>query len=251
MSDALLTERRDRVLVITINRPEQRNAVNNEVADGLVAAFAELDESDDLTVGVLTGAGGSFCAGMDLKAFATEGPPAAFGTALENGARKPLIAALEGYVLAGGLELALTCDLLVAGEETQFGVPEVKRGLLAAGGALIRLPSRIPYAKAMELALTGDRIGAPEALELGLLNEVVPAGASVMDAALALADRIAVNAPLSIAASKQVIQASIGRTEEDCWKIQAPLVGTIFSSKDAMEGSIAFAERRDPNWSGA
>lgn len=250
MSEVLLTERRGRVLIITLNRPEQRNALNSELADGLAAALAELDADENLTAGVLTGAGGSFCAGMDLKAFATEGPPAALGPIFQNGCQKPLIGALEGFVLAGGLELALICDLLVAADDAQFGVPEVARGLLAAGGALIRLPARLPYAVAMELALTGDRIGAPEAKGYGLLNRVVPA-AEVLDTAVALAERIAENAPLSIAASKQMVRNSVGRSEADGWAEQGPLAGKIFTSKDSIEGSIAFAEKRKPNWSGA
>lgn len=248
--DVLLTERRDRVLVITLNRPDQKNALNSALADALAAALEELDSDDDLTAGVLTGAGGTFCAGMDLKAFATEGPPAALGPIFQNGCQKPLIGALEGYVLAGGFELALICDLLVASDDAKFGVPEVSRGLLAAGGALIRLPIRLPYAKAMELALTGDRIDAEEAASYGLLNRVVSSD-EVLDTAIALAERIAENAPLSIAATKQMIRNSPGRTEAEGWDEQGPLAGKIFSSKDSIEGSVAFAEKRKPNWTGS
>ncbi len=249
MSDVLLTERRDRVLVMTLNRPDQRNALNAELADALAAAITDLDSDDGLTAGVLTGNGKNFCAGMDLKEFATKGPPAALGPIFEKGAQKPLIGAVHGPVFAGGFELALICDLLVAADDARFGVPEVARGLLAAGGALIRLPARLPYSVAMELALTGDPIDAEDAKRYGLVSRVV-SQAEVVDAAIALAERIAENAPLSIAASKQMIRNSVGRTEEEGWAEQQPLVGKIFSSKDSIEGSVAFAEKRKPNWSG-
>lgn len=249
MSDVLLTERRDRVLVLTLNRPDQRNALNGELADALAAALTELDADDGLTAGVLTGNGKNFCAGMDLKEFATKGPPAALGPIFEKGCQKPLIGAVHGPVFAGGFELALICDLLVAAEDAKFGVPEVARGLLAAGGALIRLPARLPYSVAMELALTGDPIDAEQAKAYGLVSRVVPQ-AEVVDGALALAERIAENAPLSIAASKQMIRNSVGRTEAEGWAEQGPLAGKIFSSKDSIEGSVAFAEKRKPNWAG-
>lgn len=250
MSDVLLTERRDRVLVMTLNRPDQRNALNSDLADALAAALAELDGDDGLTAGVLTGNGKNFCAGMDLKEFATKGPPAALGGVFQNGAQKPLIGAVHGPVFAGGFELALICDLLVAADDARFGVPEVARGLLAAGGALIRLPARLPYAVAMELALTGDPIDAEAALRYGLVSRVVSQDQVVAEA-IALAERIAENAPLSIAASKQMIKNSVGRTEAEGWAEQGPLAGKIFSSKDSIEGSIAFAEKRKPNWAGA
>jgi len=247
--DVLLTERRGRVLIMTLNRPDQRNALNSDLADALAAALAELDGDDGLTAGVLTGNGKNFCAGMDLKEFATKGPPAALDGVFRDGSQKPLIGAVHGPVLAGGFELALICDLLVASDDATFGVPEVSRGLLAAGGALIRLPARVPYAVAMELALTGDRIDAEAAKSYGLVSRVVPPG-EVLDAAVALAERIAENAPLSIAASKQMVRNSVGRTEAEGWAEQGPLAGKIFSSKDSIEGSIAFAEKRAPNWSG-
>jgi len=250
VSDVLLTERRGRVLVMTLNRPDQRNALNAELADALAAALTELDGDDGLTAGVLTGNGKNFCAGMDLKEFATKGPPAALGPIFQNGAQKPLIGGVHGPVLAGGFELALVCDLLVAGEGATFGVPEVKRGLLAAGGALIRLASRLPYAVAMEMSLTGDPIDSDAAERYGLVSKVVPQE-QVLDEAIALAERIAANAPLSIAASKQMIRNSVGRTEAEGWAEQGPLAGKVFSSKDSIEGSIAFAEKRTPNWQGA
>ena len=246
---AVLTEVRGRVLLITLNRPDQMNAVNTDLAQGLVAAVAELDGNSDLTAGVLTGAGRGFCAGLDLKAFAAGGPPKGFNDFLENGARKPLIAAVEGFALAGGLEVALTCDLIVAAEGVKLGIPEVGVGLFAAGGALLRLPSRVPYAVAMEMALTADPITAEQGLNYGLVSRVTPKGGAV-DGALALADRIARNAPLAVAASKQMIREVQGRTEADFWELQRPVMAEVFTSEDAKEGPRAFAEKRPPSWTG-
>ena len=246
---AVLTEVRGRVLLITLNRPDQMNAVNTDLAQGLVAAVAELDGNSELTAGVLTGAGRGFCAGMDLKAFAAGGPPKGFNDFLENGARKPLIAAVEGFALAGGLEVALTCDLIVAAEGVKLGIPEVGVGLFAAGGALLRLPSRVPYAVAMEMALTADPITAEQGLNYGLVSRVTPKGGAV-DGALALADRIARNAPLAVAASKQMIREVQGRTEADFWELQRPVMAEVFTSEDAKEGPRAFAEKRPPSWTG-
>jgi enoyl-CoA hydratase len=247
--DAVLTEARDRVLLITLNRPDAMNAINTDVAQGLVAAFQELDGNDDLTAGVLTGAGRGFCAGMDLKAFASGGPPKGFDTVLEVGAQKPLIAAIEGFALAGGLEVALCCDLLVAAQGAKIGIPEVGVGLLAAGGALMRLPRRLPYGVAMELALTADPITAEQAHEYGLITRVTEKG-EALQTALELAERIARNAPLSVAASKAMIIAQQGLTEEEFWEMQRPHMATIFRSEDAIEGATAFAEKRDPVWKG-
>ena len=249
MSDEILLEKRGRVLVITLNRPKAKNSVNAALADALVAATTQLDDDSDLTIGVLTGADGGFSSGMDLKAFASEGAPANFQTFLEQGAKKPLIAAIEGFALAGGLEIALTCDLLVAARGVKVGIPEVKRGLLAAGGGLFRLSARINYGTAMELALTGDPITSDRAAEIGLINHLAEPG-KALDVALELAERIAANAPLSVAASKRVIQQSIGRPEADNWKAQQEFVGTIFSSEDAREGAVAFAQKRAPEWKG-
>lgn len=249
MADEVLTERRDRVLVITLNRPEAKNSVNTALAKGLTAAIDELDEDDGLTAGVMTGAGGGFSAGMDLKAFAKEGPPKGFDQFLRNGAKKPLIAAIEGFALAGGLEMALSCDLLVAAKGVRLGIPEVGVGLFAAGGALMRLPRVLPYGVAMEMALTGDPITAEKALEYGLVARVAEPGKAV-DAAIELASRIAKNAPLSVAASKQLIVDSFGRTEEEFWAHQGPLTAKVFTSEDAKEGPRSFAEKRPPKWSG-
>ncbi len=249
MADEVLTERRDRVLLITLNRPKARNAINTALAGALIAAIEELDGDDGLTAGVLTGAGGGFSAGMDLKAFATEGPPKGFDEFLRNGAKKPLIAAIEGFAVAGGLEIALTCDLLVAASGVKLGIPEVGVGLFAAGGALMRLPRRVPYGVAMEMALTGDPISAEKALEYGLVARVTEPGKAV-DGAIALATRIARNAPLSVAASKQLLVDSFGRTEEEFWKHQIPAMRTVFVSDDAKEGPRSFAEKRAPKWTG-
>jgi enoyl-CoA hydratase len=246
---AVLTEARGRVLLITLNRPDQMNAVNTDLAQGLVAAVAQLDGTPEFTAGVLTGAGRGFCAGMDLKAFAAGGPPQGFNEFLENGARKPLIAAVEGFALAGGLEVALTCDLIVAAEGVKLGIPEVGVGLFAAGGALLRLPSRVPYAVAMEMALTADPITAERGLDYGLVSRITPKGGAV-DGALELAERIARNAPLAVAASKQMIREVQGRTEAAFWELQRPVMAEVFRSEDASEGPRAFAEKRSPSWTG-
>ncbi len=250
MADEVLTERRDRVLLITLNRPKAKNSVNSALALALTAAIEELNTDDGLTAGVLTGADGGFSAGMDLKAFATEGPPKGFNEFLRDGAEKPLIAAIEGFALAGGLEIALTCDLLVAAKGVRLGIPEVGVGLFAAGGAMMRLPRLVPYGVAMEMALTGDPISAEKAAEYGMVARIAEPGKAV-DEAIALATRIAKNAPLSVAASKRMIADSFGRTEEEFWNHQGPLIRNIFASNDAKEGPRAFAEKRAPQWSGS
>lgn len=249
MSDVVLTEQRDRVLLITLNRPEAMNAINNDLAEGVLAAVRQLDGDDGLTAGVLTGAGRGFCAGMDLKAFANEGVPKAFLPFIQDGARKPLIAAVEGFALAGGLEMALGCDLIVAARGVKLGIPEVTVGLFAAGGGLARLPHRLPYAVAMELAVTGDPITAEQAHTYGLVSRLADKGQAVQ-VALELAERIARNAPLAVAASKQLVRLTTGLTEAEFWEAQKPYVPGIFGSDDAKEGSRAFAEKRPPAWSG-
>jgi enoyl-CoA hydratase len=251
--DPVLTERRDGVLLITLNRPQARNAVNSALAHGVGAALDELDSDDALKVGVLTGAGGSFCAGMDLKAFvAGESPQVegrGFAGIAQRSSRKPLIAAVEGYALAGGLEVALSCDVIVAASDARLGIPEAKRGLIAAAGALIRLPRRIPYHLAMEMALTGDPIGAERAHAVGLVGRLAEPGGAV-DAALELAATIARNGPLAVDASKTIIRSAQDWTEEQAWQEQAELAGKVFVSEDAREGATAFAEKREPVWKG-
>jgi enoyl-CoA hydratase len=209
MSNEILTETHGRVQLITLNRPEARNSINSALGQALVAAIDELDADDGITAGVLTGAGGGFSAGMDLKAFATEGPPKGFNQFLQNGSQKPLIAAVEGFALAGGLEIALTCDLIVAAKGVKLGLPEVNKGLFAAGGGLFRLPARVPYGVAMEMALTSDPILAEQAQELGLVARLAEPGKAA-EVALELASRIARNAPLGVAASKQIIRQTRG-----------------------------------------
>jgi enoyl-CoA hydratase len=249
MADEVLTERRDRVLLITLNRPDSRNAINTELAEGLVRAIDELDGDDGLTVGVLTGAGSGFCSGMDLKAFAAGQPPTGFISFLENGSAKPLIAAIERFAVAGGLEVALTCDLIVAAGGARLGIPEVSVGLFAAGGALLRLPDRLPYGVAMEMALTGDPITAEQAYEYGLVGRLTEPGHAVDDA-MALARRVAKNAPLAVRASKGLVRDSRGRSEAEFWELQRPHIAAVFRSDDAKEGPRAFAEKRPPVWAG-
>ena len=246
---AVLTERRGRVMVITLNRPEAMNAINGALSEGLRSAVEDLDSDSGLTAGVLTGAGKGFCSGMDLKAFSRGediGPMLEF---VQNGATKPLVGAIEGFALAGGLELALSCDLLVAARGAKLGIPEVGVGLFAAGAGLFRLPGRVGYGTAMEMAITGDPITAEEAADHGLVSRLTEPGGALGEA-LALAERIARNAPLAVAASKQLIRASQGATEEELWKIQRPHMATVWKSNDAKEGPRAFAEKRPPEWTG-
>jgi enoyl-CoA hydratase len=250
---AVLTERRDGVLVVTLNRPEARNAVNGALAEGVAAALDDLDADDDLRVGVLEGAGKGFSSGMDLKAFVAGERPyvddRGFAGITRRSARKPLIAAIEGFAVAGGFEVALSCDLIVAAKGARLGIPEVKRSLVAAGGALFRLPRRIPYHLAMELALTGEPIDAERAHELGLVNRLAEPG-EALDAALELAAEIVRNGPLALVASKEIVAASGDWTEEESWEKQGPIAGPVMSSEDAREGAVAFAEKRDPVWKG-
>ncbi|HUD18632.1 MAG TPA: crotonase/enoyl-CoA hydratase family protein [Acidimicrobiales bacterium] len=252
----LLRQRQGHVEILTINRPEARNAINGPVALGFAAAFDDLEADDDCWVVIVTGAGDkAFSAGMDLKAFAAGeaadimGAKGGFGGIAQRDFAKPIIAAVNGSCLAGGCEIMLSCDLVVAVEEAKFGIPEVKRGLMAAAGALIRLPKRIPPTIAMELALTGEPIDAQRALALGLINRVVPAD-KLMEEALALANTIADNAPLAVRASKQVLKVAGELPDADGWTVNNAAVPGVFGSADAMEGPIAFAEKRKPNWSG-
>ena len=248
----VLVEQRDRILIITINRPKAKNAVNSAVAHGLADAVDRLGGDPGLSVGIVTGAGGSFCAGMDLKAFARGELPIVEGRGMgftERPPVKPLIAAVEGYALAGGTELALATDLIVASKDASFGIPEVKRGLVAGGGGLLRLPERIPYAIAMELALTGDNLSAQRAHELGLVNVLTEPGRA-LDAAIALAEKITANGPLAVAATKRIITESRGWSPDTMFAEQVKILAPIFMSNDAKEGAIAFAEKRPAKWTG-
>ena len=252
---AVERERRGKVEILTINRPEARNAINGDVTAAMGAALDDLAADDDCWVVVLTGAGDkSFSAGMDLKAFAS-GQGAGiidangFASITRRQFAKPLIAAVNGAALAGGCEIMLSCDLVVAADHATFGIPEAKRGLIAGAGGLIRMPKRLPMAIALELAMTGDPIDAERALALGLVNKVVPS-AQLMDEAIALAERIASNAPLAVRYSKKVMKEAAELPESDGWKLNAEAVGVVFSSADAMEGPVAFAEKRPPKWQG-
>jgi enoyl-CoA hydratase len=253
MSDEVLVERRGAVQVIIINRPEARNALNRAVAAGIRDAVDELDADGELRAGVLTGAGGTFSSGMDLKAFLRGESPAIPGRGLcgitQTPPHKPLVGAAEGWALAGGFELLLACDLVVAGTSARFGVPEVKRSLVAGAGGALLLPQRVPRALALELLLTGDPIDARRAAEIGLVNRVVEDG-QALGAALELAQKIAANGPLAVAATKQIARRGGEWTSAERWDEAAKLMAPVFTSQDAQEGARAFAEKRVPVWQG-
>ncbi len=244
MSEEVLTSEEDGILVVTINRPDAKNAMTKAAAEGIAAAMDRLDSDDNLRVGILTGAGGTFCSGMDLKGFLRGESPSVegrgFGGVVQQPPEKPLIAAVEGYALAGGLELMIACDLVVASAAAKFGIPEVKRGLVAAAGGVMMLPDQIPERIAMELAL--------RAYELGLINRVTDGDA--LAGAKELAARIVANGPLAVKVSKQVIKQSRGWPMDERYKRQTQLIAPVFVSEDAREGAAAFAEKRAPNWKG-
>jgi len=250
------TGRRDGVAIVTLNRPEARNAVNGELAQAMEATLDDLEEDGEVQAVVLTGAGGTFCAGADLKTVARGGGAelattrGGFAGIVTRRFPKPLIAAVNGPALAGGFEIVLTCDLVVAAEGATFGLPEVKRGLFAAAGGLIRLPKRIPLALAAEVALTGDPLDATRAAALGLVNRVVPPD-EVIDAALELARRIAANGPLAVRNTLTMVREAPELREEDAWARNNALALEVFASKDAIEGATAFAEKRTPRWTGS
>ena len=253
MTDAVLVEVADGIMVVTINRPEAKNAINGDAARGIAAAMDQLDSDDSIRVAILTGAASTFCSGMDLKGFLSGDVPAiegkGFAGLVESPPKKPLIAAVEGYALAGGCEIALACDLIVAADNAKFGIPEVKRGLVAAGGGLVRLPRQIPQRLAMELALTGDFISADDARSAGLINRVVAAG-EALEGAKKLAAAITANGPLAVAASKEIIVESADWSTDEMFDKQNAIAMPIFSTEDSMEGAAAFAEKRAPNWKG-
>ncbi|AQZ66980.1 Enoyl-CoA hydratase [[Actinomadura] parvosata subsp. kistnae] len=253
MSDEVLVEESGNVAILTINRPKARNAINGAVARGVAEALDTLDARPDISAYVLTGAGGTFSAGMDLKGFLSGDFPVVkgrgFGGLTEAPPKKPLVAAVEGYALAGGFELALACDVIVASSESKFGLPEPKRGLVAGAGGIMRLPRRIPYHVAMEMALTGDHYDAARLYELGLVNRITEPGAA-LEGALELAKKIAANAPLALAATKKVVIESQDWSLEEMFEKQAAIINPVFGSKDAMEGAAAFAEKRAPQWKG-
>ncbi len=256
MADEVLRERRGNVEILTINRPEARNAINGAVSRAMSSIMDELAEDDGCWVVVVTGSGDkAFSAGMDLKAFSSGeggdiiGASGGFAGLTMRDFAKPIIAAVNGSALAGGFEIMLSCDLVVAADHATFGIPEAKRGLIAGAGGLIRMPKRLPMAVALELAMTGDSIDAARAHALGLVNRVVPAD-SLLAEAIALAERIAANAPLAVRYSKSVMKRAAEVPESEGWKINQDAVGVVFSSADAMEGPVAFAEKRAARWQG-
>ncbi len=253
MTAPVLIERQGEVLVVTLNRPERRNAVTLEVSRRVAEAMDELDSDPSLRCAIVTGAGGHFCSGMDLKSFIDGERPEldgrGFAGVTEAPPSKPLIAAVEGYALAGGFELALACDLIVASETAVFGLPEATRGLVAGSGGLVRLARRIPAGIAMEYGLTGSQMDARTADRWGLLNRLVPAG-EALATALDLAHSIAANAPLSVAAGKRIIVEQQDWSSDELWDRQRPMVDAVVDSRDAQEGARAFTEKRPPVWEG-
>ncbi|GAB3627511.1 2,3-dehydroadipyl-CoA hydratase [Pandoraea terrae] len=253
MVSELLIERQDGVLVLTMNRPEARNAMTQALAREIAGALDQLNDDPQLRVGILTGAAGNFCSGMDLKAFLRGEVPRVegrgFGGLTQRPPLKPLIAAVEGYALAGGFEMALACDLIVASRTASFGLPEVKRGLAATAGGMMRLPRRIPYHVAMQYVLTGDVMPAQRARELGLVNELTEPG-QALAGALELAGKLQANGPLAIVAAKRVVSESRDWPESEMFDRQAAYTRQVFESEDAKEGARAFAEKRAPVWKG-
>ena len=256
MSDdqqSVLTERRDRALIITLNRPKVRNAIDLSMARGIADALEALDADDDLRLGIITGSDGCFCAGRDLRTFMRGERPYIEGRGLagivQRAASKPLIAAVEGFAVGGGFEVALACDLIVAAEDAKFGVPEVKRSLVPSGGALLRLPQRMPHGIVMELALTGELITAGRAHALGVVNRLASPGLA-LDAAVELAEPMTRNGPLALVAIKEILNHQRDWTAEQFWELQDDIVGPVFASDDAFEGARAFVEKREPQWQG-
>lgn len=253
MADEVLIEVEEGVMLITINRPKAKNSVNLAVAKGIAQAIDELDRSPSIQAAVLTGADGGFCSGMDLKAFVSGELPMiegrGFAGLVEAPPRKPLIAAVEGFALAGGFELAISCDMIVSAEDAKFGIPEVKRGLVAGAGGLLNLPRQIPRRIAMEMALTGDAIDAQRAYELGLVNRIVEPGRA-LDGARQLAHKIAGNGPMAVLASKKIMTESQEWSLQEMFSKQNDIALPVFSSQDAIEGATAFAQKRPPKWTG-
>lgn len=241
------------ILVLTINRPAARNAITLEVAEKIEACMADLDSTSELQVAVITGAGESFCAGMDLKDFARgirpSTPEGGFAGFVEKPPRKPIIAAVEGHALAGGFEITLACDLLVASTTACFGLPEVKRGLIAGAGGLLRLPRMLPHRIAVELALTGASMSAQRGFELGIVNRLTEPGRALAEA-LVLGRQIAAGGPLALQATKRILTEGRDWTVSEEFARQREITAPVFASADAREGAIAFAEKRTPKWIG-
>jgi len=251
--EPVLVNEQAAVLVVILNRPNARNAIDLDTARRVAEALSLLDARPDLHVGVITGSGGNFSAGADLKAIARGEraivPGRGFAGLVEAPPAKPLIAAVEGYALGGGCEIALACDLIVAGAGSRFGLPEVRRGLLANAGGLLRLPRQLPYRLALEMTLLGEPIEAEAAHHHGLINRVVPAGAA-LDEALVLARKIAANGPLAVRASKRIIRECGSWPDPEAFRRQADISQIVFESADAREGALAFSEKREPVWQG-
>lgn len=254
-SDAELVtfERRGNIALLTLNRPNARNAISPEVSQTMAGLLDEIEADATMRAVVLTGAGEVFSAGADLKVVAQGNAndiargKGGFAGVVTRNFPKPLIAAVNGPALAGGFEIVLSCDLVVAAETARFGIPEVKRGLMAAAGGLIRLPKRVPLTIALELAMTGDPIDASRALQLGLVNRVVPADRVVAEA-IALAERIGENSPIAVRGSRQLVREAAELSEAEGWTRTLELMMPVFESGDAIEGATAFAEKRPPVW---
>lgn len=253
MSESVLTETSGSTLIVMLNRAGDRNCVDRAVAEGIAAALDRLDNDPELRVGIITGAGGTFCAGMDLKAFARGELPVAdgrgFAGIVERPAQKPLIAAIEGSAVAGGLEIALACDILIAARDARLGLPEVSRGLIAGAGGLFRLPQRVGLGQSSLLALTGTAISGEEAHRIGLVDRAVEPGEALTESR-ALAENLGANAPLALAATKAVLAGGFGMSAEEFWPWQKPHLRLVIRSADAREGAVAFAEKRPPRWQG-
>lgn len=252
-ADDVLVRTEGHVLVVTLNRPAKRNAMTRAMSERIAAIVDEFEGDPVLRVLLFTGAGGVFCAGMDLARFAAGETPSlperGFGGITQRPPAKPTIAAVEGFALAGGFEFVLACDLVVASESATFGLPEVQRGLVARAGGLLRLSERLPRPVALELVLTGERLSAVRAAHWGLVNDVVPAG-DAEKAALALATRVAANAPLAVDVSKRIMDAAPAWPVAERYVRQFDLAAPVFGSADAREGAIAFTQKRSPVWSG-
>lgn len=249
----VLTEQVDGVQVVTINRPEARNAINTATAERIATAMEELDTREDLFAGVITGAGHSFCSGMDLKAFLAGERPSlpgrGFAGIVQQPPSKPLVAAVEGAAVAGGFEIVLACDLIVASETAKFGLPEVKRSLVAAGGGLLRLPERVPYHVAVEWALSGDLVTAQDAHDVHLVNRLTPPG-QALETAVEMARGIARNGPLAVRATKEILTSARDWLSSEAFELQQKISEPVRSSEDACEGALAFKEKRSPVWKG-
>lgn len=238
----------DRCLVMTLNRPERRNAVNAEVGALLVEAVERLDSDRSLRAGVMTATGTTFCAGMDLQEFATAGPPRGLFKFVRRGSAKPLIAGVQGAAYAGGLEIVLACDVVVASRSASFGLPEVRRGLIGGAGGLYRLPRKVGEGLASLMALTGDPIDAEQAREAGLVTILVEDDEDVRERAIALAARVAENSPLAVRSSKHLMMQAQGTSFREYWELQRPVMAEIGAAPDAGEGAAAFVEKRAPQW---